>query len=563
QALDLMPDDPRIIHALAEVMKRQGNYGEAYRHFRGLHDRGESSHYVQGNLLFCLRNMPQETCPPETEQHAVEYLDFVEVEHNELAPFIARLIKQRYGLEQESAHLNLGTLAEDDLFMKALKTLYFTDPAMEKVLVQVRKHLLVESLVSSSLDSRWVNLVAGIALHNAGNEYVHPIDPEEQEMVKGLEELLCIRLSCKGWRQEDILGLILLYAMYKPLHALSAAESLTKYPMDQWDQTARPVLERTLLDPLDEMRRARSIESLSEIHDPVSLAVQMQYEENPYPRWLSLNVMDAIPPWQVLQNDLPGFRAPRFLHNGDIRILVAGCGTGRQALQVASLHRDGTVLAVDISRRSLAYAQRMAERYDIRNVEFLQADILDLDKLDRDFHMIQCSGVLHHMKEPKAGWAVLRRILAPKGLMKIGLYSEAARRHITSARSIIRRLGLKPVADDIRRFRSIVMIGELGEVVQRLLRSPDFYGMSDCRDLLFHVQEHHFTVGQIGRICDELDLVFLGFVNLMPKIRQTYRFMFPSDSRMTDLTHWETFENILPGTFSRMYNFWCQARELH
>ena len=37
----------------------------------------------------------------------------------------------------------------------------------------------------------------------------------------------------------------------------------------------------------------------------------------------------------------------------------------------------------------------------------MQADILDLAKLNKRFDIIESVGVLHHMENPMAGWKVL------------------------------------------------------------------------------------------------------------------------------------------------------------
>ena len=39
----------------------------------------------------------------------------------------------------------------------------------------------------------------------------------------------------------------------------------------------------------------------------------------------------------------------------------------------------------------------------------------------------------------------------------------------------------------------------------------DFYSTSECRDLLFHVQEHRMTLPQIKAFLAAQDLQFLGF----------------------------------------------------
>ena len=43
------------------------------------------------------------------------------------------------------------------------------------------------------------------------------------------------------------------------------------------------------------------------------------------------------------------------------------------------------------------------------------------------------------------------------------------------------------------------------------VRYSDFFTLSECRDLLFHVHEHRHTLAQIADFLTENDLTFLGF----------------------------------------------------
>ena len=116
------------------------------------------------------------------------------------------------------------------------------------------------------------------------------------------------------------------------------------------------------------------------------------------------------------------------------QILITGCGTGRETIDTATRFRKCNVLAIDLSLTSLAYAKRKTEELGISNIEYMQADILDLTALDRKFDIIESGGVLHHMDDPMAGWKVLTDCLKTGGLMRIGLYSESARKHIVQIR---------------------------------------------------------------------------------------------------------------------------------
>ena len=51
------------------------------------------------------------------------------------------------------------------------------------------------------------------------------------------------------------------------------------------------------------------------------------------------------------------------------------------------------------------------------------------------------------------------------------------------------------------------------EMFKKILHSSDFYATSSARDLMFHVQEHRFTLPQISKMISDFDLEFLGFSN--------------------------------------------------
>ena len=107
-------------------------------------------------------------------------------------------------------------------------------------------------------------------------------------------------------------------------------------------------------------------------------------------------------------------------------ILIAGCGTGQHPLGTATRFKNSKVIAADLSLSSLAYAKRKTLELGIKNIEYMQADILDLGLLEQKFHIIESCGVLHHMDNPMEGWKTLVGCLREGGLMRIALYSELA-----------------------------------------------------------------------------------------------------------------------------------------
>jgi 2-polyprenyl-3-methyl-5-hydroxy-6-metoxy-1,4-benzoquinol methylase len=73
-------------------------------------------------------------------------------------------------------------------------------------------------------------------------------------------------------------------------------------------------------------------------------------------------------------------------------VLDAGCGTGENALYVASL--ELSVLGVDVAETALAIARQKAEDHGIK-VQFAVADAFQLEPLGRRFETVLDCGLFH------------------------------------------------------------------------------------------------------------------------------------------------------------------------
>ena len=139
--------------------------------------------------------------------------------------------------------------------------------------------------------------------------------------------------------------------------------------------------------------------------------------------------------------------------------------------------------------------------------------------------------------------------------MKIGLYSELARHHVVEIREEISSLGLETSQADIRKFRQSIAESH-DENRQLITRSSDFFSLSTLRDLIFHVQEHRFTLPQIKNCLNELGLKFCGFENT--ELVSSFRQYYGDEVDTCDLVLWHQYEERNPQAFGGMYQFWCQ-----
>jgi 2-polyprenyl-3-methyl-5-hydroxy-6-metoxy-1,4-benzoquinol methylase len=377
---------------------------------------------------------------------------------------------------------------------------------------------------------------------------------EETGKVKELRDTL--EMLLQSGSQIPALWLIAA-AAYFPLFTLASASSLLDR---RWPDAVAAVLAQQIREPAEEVQLRLTIPRLTSIDDEVSRLVQDQYEENPYPRWVKLPpVGEARNIVGYLCQKFPLANFDRHGNSGSIDLLIAGCGTGQHSIGTALRTKGAKMLAVDLSLSSLSYAKRKTQELGITSIEYAQADILKLGSMDRRFDVIESSGVLHHLADPWSGWQVLLSLLRPRGFMKIGLYSETARSDIIRIRTFIAENDYGSTADEIRQCRQDLMALDITSDFGTVLKSPDFFSISACRDLLFHVQEHCMTLSGIEVFLGRNNLQFLGF-EIDASVIQAYRRRFPEDQAAINLKQWKKFEEEHPDTFSNMYQFWIQKR---
>lgn len=449
-------------------------------------------------------------------------------------------------------------LLNDPAFLETIKNPYLLfylgairlrDAEIEQMLTQMRFALLAAAN-SKEIQPELFAFACAIARQCFNNEYVFALSGDEAKQAAGLRE--SVQKDLDDGREISAHRLAIL-ASYFPLNGLQNAVKLL---IADWPEMFRYLLAQQVQEPQQEQEIREKLPQLTPIDDEISIKVREQYEQNPYPRW----VITSSPERQVSFREYMKLCFPHShtrAFKDHIDVLFAGCGTGSVVAGFGQLIANAKILAVDLSLASLSYAKRMADHYKLKRTEFGQADILKLPALGRKFDLICSTGVMHHMAEPLAAWRGLVSILNRGGYMHLGFYSALARKEVSEAWDFIKAHGYGKSADEIRRFRQDVMALPDGEPMKRALTSPDFYSVSDVRDLLFHEHELRVTIPEIKQFLAENGLEFIGW-ELPPETRQRYAKEFPADPTMVDLDNWQAFEEKFPRTFSQMYKFWVQ-----
>jgi tetratricopeptide (TPR) repeat protein/SAM-dependent methyltransferase len=446
----------------------------------------------------------------------------------------------------------LALLAADRLLLALMESAPVRQVALERLLALARRTLLDWALdaAAGDLDPPLLAFFCALAIQCFINEYVFAHDSEEWAGFVKLREALDHALS--GGAAIPPLWLVAA-AAYGPLHELGQAAALLQAA---WPDPIKRLLRQQIEEPLTERKIRAGIPTLTGVDDAVSQKVRQQYEDMPYPRWITAAPVGrpAAIEWH-LRNRFPLAPIRHVPRRERLDMLIAGCGTGQHSIESAQRYAGAQVLAIDLSLTSLGYAARKTRSLGLSNIEYGQADILRLGALGRSFDVIEASGVLHHLRDPAEGWRILLRWLRPGGFMSVGLYSAIARADVRAARAFIAEGGYGQSAADIRRCRQDIMALADGTEVKNVASYPDFFSISECRDLLFHVEEHQLTIPQIAAFLAENGLVFIGFAT---DAERKYRQRFPDDPSMTNLDNWHRFETEMPSAFAGMYQFWVQ-----
>ena len=439
-------------------------------------------------------------------------------------------------------------LSKEELFLLMLQKSLMTDKFLEKLLTKLRYEILF-TLVDSNQNilKRYFDFIVSLAEQCLLNEYVYVQSKKEINHVNQLKNKIVNNKEINELEMA-ILG------CYIPLYT---SKNITNKLLDYKSKNIlfNDLITMQIKEPLKEIKLVNSIKSFDKIIDSVSKKVREQYEEHPYPRWRYTNKNLPSNFLFKLNNEIKPNKIEYSNKFVNPNVLIAGCGTGKH-ITIAERYLNANILGVDLSLASLAYAKRKTEELGFKNIEFLHADILQLKNLNRKFDVIECVGTLHHMKDPLTGLKVLLDLLEPHGFLKLGLYSEIARQHIVKAREFIKKKKFKNTIKDIRNCRESIFNEKKDPLLQKIFHSNDFYSTSSVRDLMFHVKEHRFTIPEISKMLKNLNLEFLGFLNLLIKIK--FSKFFPNDKKNISLDNWNQFEISNPDTFSNMYQFWVR-----
>lgn len=177
----------------------------------------------------------------------------------------------------------------------------------------------------------------------------------------------------------------------------------------------------------------------NDIKDLETKKVTEFYKETPFPNYKEDDDKNSI-----LKKGNKNFLASQFKQfiGHKKNILELGCGTGQLSIYF-SIGTNNSIVGLDPTIDSLKLAKKFANKNQITNINFINADVFDDVLQDNFFDFIWCNGVLHHTKDPYGAFKILTKSLKKNGYILIGLYNKIGRLRTIFRRYVYKLFGKK------------------------------------------------------------------------------------------------------------------------
>ncbi|MFC4729731.1 methyltransferase [Coralloluteibacterium thermophilus] len=563
-----LPDDLATATRYAGVLLKLGHTADGIEGFRRLladpeAPAGAGEYFVQ--LVLELRIAP-EGQPPALEDLLVRALRECWGAPEVIAPLLLRVLRDRphfaaclraanAGPDAFAAAPDIDPLQRDPVLHALLVSTVVPDPDVERVLTLLRHRLLVATSAPSSVAGlRLPDLAFRIALARQChlNGFVYARSAGESTLLGTLSARLHEALASGAVVPPEWVCAL---AAYGELGELDPAGLLLR--AHAWPAELRALLDLHIRNRQQLGSQLARIPRLTAIRDATSQAVRTEFEAGPHPP-------EAAAPRRTPRS-FAAYVAGRLGMVGTVdesvarrrKALVAGCGTGRHPIELASLVPDMDVLGIDLSLPSLGRAARAASALALPNLNFAQADILEMGGWKVRYDLIEACGVLHYLDDPLRGLRILRGLLEPDGLLRLALFSREGRRPVLAARAIAAEGGFTAAPDSLRALRQRLLALPQDAPARGVVALADFHSTSACRHLLFPAREHAFDLASIAELVAAADMDLLG-IEASAAQRGAFRAHFAPHVSLRDLDAWEELEQAMPDIFDGMIHVWAR-----
>jgi 2-polyprenyl-3-methyl-5-hydroxy-6-metoxy-1,4-benzoquinol methylase len=253
--------------------------------------------------------------------------------------------------------------------------------------------------------------------------------------------------------------------------------------------------------------------------------IRQQFDYGPYPRipidrspkteHQTLYFHNLVTPYYL--------KYRRVIDTKDTVILDAGCGSGYNALVLATANPGAKIVGIDISEESVKLAQQRLHHHGFHDAEFHVLPIENIAELGMAFDYINCDEMLYLLPNPAEGLQWMKAVLKPEGLIRTNLHNVYQRESYYRAQALFKLMGLmnespkeleeEVVTDTMNALKDEVRLKkQTWKSKEEIPGSPEKFKEFLAMNLLF-VGDKGFTIPETFTMLRAANLEFVSMVN--------------------------------------------------
>jgi tetratricopeptide (TPR) repeat protein len=497
QALEMDRQSAAAFGGVAHAKRLQGQFDVAYLHYRKLLEMGLEWPSIYSGMLTCAEHLDVKRADTRLARDAIILLRHDGLPHQEIGRFVGAIIRQQYDLENPSARVALDAACEDELLILALEKTLMPDPAVEELLILLRRAIIAEVAQTVELRDELQPLALALAIYTDRTGYALTPEEDEERLASAISDSICAQLAM-GEEQDGMIGSLIISAMYGALFHQEFAVQLGRWNLVDWPVAMQAVMAASYYDRASE-------EAIKQTFDEKSAELCLERTDVPqaWPNWSKLAYRSETSLKTMMATEL-GMNTDQLPET--LRIMVCGAQSGQRAMELAHYLKDVEVIAVDESLANIAKATRLSSEMGISNVVFWPWSIAQQFVADEHkVHWIEI-GRLPSTNITDLSLAALVSSATGNGAV---VHLHTAVNEQTDGDKQIRRLiaqhSLKPTRTALRQLRRMVLTNQQDPMWQSLLAETDFYGLGGCRDRWFSEQDANQLKELMALVSNEVE----------------------------------------------------------
>ncbi len=420
-----------------------------------------------------------------------------------------------------------------------------------------RRSILKYYLQHTVLPSWMHPLAAALSIQSFKTGFLRPAFGSEINAVSIIKHQIHQYNSKETTHIAPLLAKMVIVGMFESILYISEALTYQKYIEKTDNQYWRSVLRHHILEPLREQKLTRLIPAYSQPVDQTSQKIFKQYSIYPSPRWQNPNYLSFKTLGDLLACEIPDIPVPALLDT-DVKIMIAGCSTGQDVIEIALAMKFNTIDAVDLSKWSLAYVMRKAQEilpeatHD--KIKYYQADFQNFTQKYQAYDLIICNGAIAENTSPVRAFRSLKELMAPHSFIRFTLPSKTAH---TSTQHLKKHLqdhniDVDTTQNGVHTLQQEVWNQNAPQEIISLRSHPAFHNTPECIHHFMSAQKHLFSLQEIIDLLEITGIKLLGIAQ--PAAAHQYFNALPN---CTDINGWAEREKQYPDIFADGYTLWA------